>query len=90
MILYHIVHISEGLAEGDENLATIISSWMKDHEEEFRFCTTEDDFHKMTNQVKKNADRVIDPEIQTGEGSGTNLNEHLLSIADLIPNKKGI
>ncbi|MDP2944231.1 MAG: hypothetical protein Q8N57_01495 [bacterium] len=90
MILYHIVHISEGLGEGDENLAIIISDWMKDYEEEFRFCTTEDDFPKLTDQVKKNTNRVLDPDIPTGKGSGTKLNEHLFFITNFIPDKKGI
>lgn len=90
MILYHIVHISEGLAEGDDNLATIISDWMKDNGDKFRDCATEDDFYKLTGQVKKNTDRVIDPDIPTGKGSGTNLNEYLHFISDLIPDKKGI
>lgn len=90
MILYHIVHISEGLSEGDENLAAIISDWMENNGKKFRDCATEDDFYKLTGRVKKNTNRVLDPDIPTGKGSGAKLNEHLFFIANLIPDKKEI
>jgi hypothetical protein len=78
MKLYHLVHISKALAEGDDNIARILSSWMQDNKEKFRnFCPTENDFYKNTREIENNIHRVLDPEICTGTGSGTKLNEHL-------------
>ena len=98
MLLYHIAHISEALTEGDENIAAVISSWMEDNNEKFRFCATEDDFHKMINQIKRETDQVMDQAMGTKtfteRGNKIDFNkhehEHFHDLLELIPDKKGI
>jgi len=88
--LYHIVNISEALTKGDENIIASLSSWVEDNKEKFHFCTTEDDFHKMISKIKKSTDQIMNAETSAGQDDRTDLNEHLHSLIELIPDKKEI
>lgn len=85
MTLYHIKVISEALKEGDENLATMISSWMANNKEKFHFCATEDDFYRVTGQIEMNADRILDAETPSGSGTGIRLDKFIHYFNETYP-----
>ncbi|MFA6194263.1 MAG: hypothetical protein WC719_00765 [Patescibacteria group bacterium] len=88
MILYHMRIISEAFKDGDENLATLLSAHLTEDKEEFRFCATDDDFYKLTNEIEMNIGRVLDTETPTGNGSGINLGQYLHFMARPDPCQK--
>jgi len=57
---------------------------MEDNKEKFRVCVMENDFYKMTSEIKNDLGRVLDLETPTGKGSGTKLKEHLCFLMDQI------
>lgn len=83
--LYHITIIAEALKEGDENLATIIVSWLADNKEKFRFCATEDDFYRTTGKIEMNTGRILDAETPSGSGTGINLNKFIRHLNETYP-----
>ncbi len=85
MTLYHIKVIAEALKEGDENLATIISSWMADNKEKFHFCATEDDFYRTIGQIEMNTGRILDTETPSGSGTGIRLDKFIHYLNETYP-----
>jgi hypothetical protein len=62
LILANLARLSESLTEEQEALALSISVWFEDYQEKLRFCATDDDFHKLSERIKKNSDWAIDPD----------------------------
>ena len=61
-ILTNLARLSESLTEKQEALALTISFWFEDYQEKLRFCATDDDFHKLSERIKKNTDWAVDPD----------------------------
>ncbi len=85
MTLYHIKVITEALKDGDENLASIISSWMAENKEKFHFCATEDDFYRTTGQIEMNAEQILDAETPSNPGNGLDLYKFVRYLNETYP-----
>lgn len=79
LILQNLVHVTEALTEGDENMACTISFWFEENKDELRFCATDDDFCKIVDQINKNTGWLCDPDnfIKPANNSDMTLEEIL-------------
>lgn len=77
MILYHLVHIAAALVAGDEDIALRLKAWVEEYGEKLRVGNREDYFQNSLNKINAGLERVLDPHVETGPGSGTQLDHHL-------------
>lgn len=77
MVLYHLVHIVAALATGDEEIANQLKTWLGEHGEKLRVCNREEYFENNMAKINASLNRILDPTIETGPGSGTQLDSYL-------------
>lgn len=61
-ILYNIRLISEALTKKHKTEALTLELWMEINKEKFHFCATDDDFDKITRQIRDNTVWITDPD----------------------------
>lgn len=88
VILYHIKLISGSLKENDYNVASLLSTWMVENKEKFRFCATDDDFYKLTREIEENIGEVMDAEKPIQREINFNLGRYLQVLNKPDPFKK--
>jgi hypothetical protein len=75
--LYHIRLICRALEAKDRDIARILSNWLTENKEKFRFCATDDDFEIIIANAETRLYQLIEEGFEIEKGNGLDLERYL-------------